>query len=144
MLREYETLYHAKPDATEERLAKLQERVTKVVKASEGTLFGFDDWGTRKLAYDIAKNQRAHTILIGFAGPGKVVAEVERELRLDDVVLRYMTQRLGDDVDPESKKKEFLARIAKARRSESEDESSERVDKRPSVDLQDETDEDEE
>ncbi|MFT5584019.1 MAG: small subunit ribosomal protein S6 [Cognaticolwellia sp.] len=96
---EYETIYVVKPEVPEDTLKTISEKVETIIGGNEGTLLFFDDWGKRKLAYPIQKNSKGHFVYVRFVGPGTLIAELERNLGIDDKLLRFLTVRLAVDVD---------------------------------------------
>ena len=101
--REYELIYIVRPDSEEEGVASIQERTQKVVEDGGGHLLRVDDWGKRKLAYEIQNFQKGHFVLVNFLGGSEVVAEAERTLKIDDSILRFLTVKLGDRVDVDTR-----------------------------------------
>jgi small subunit ribosomal protein S6 len=97
-LREYEFVYVIQPDATPEREAEIHQRIDQVVADHNGRLLLRDDWGKRRLAYEIKKFQKGHYFQVNFLGLGKEIAEIERLMRIDADVLRYLTVQANDDV----------------------------------------------
>jgi small subunit ribosomal protein S6 len=97
-LREYEFVYVIQPDATPEREAEIHQRIDQVVADHDGRLLLRDDWGKRRLAYEIKKFQKGHYFQVNFLGLGKEIAEIERLMRIDADVLRYLTVQANDDV----------------------------------------------
>ena len=120
-VREYETVYILKPDV-EGIAAKVAEKVTKAIDREKGTLLGIEEWGKKKLSYDILKNNRGVIVQIGYCGGGNLVNEVERELRLDDQVMRHFTLKLSDSVDAEKRKAEYATTKRARREAPEEDE----------------------
>lgn len=100
-MRRYETVFILDPDLGEEVRNQRYDKVKEVITAFKGTLIEFDDWGVRKLAYDIRKKTRGQYIRLDYCGDGTLVSELERNFRLDDKFLKFMTIILGDDVNPE-------------------------------------------
>lgn len=96
---EYETIYVVKPEVPEDGLKVISEKIENIIGDNEGTLLFFDDWGKRKLAYPIQKNSKGHYVYVRFAGPGTLVPELERRLRIEDKLLRFLTVRLKEDID---------------------------------------------
>ena len=94
MLRKYETIYIAKPDLAEEELKALTEKVQEVIAGQNGDLKRLEDWGVRKLAYVIKKSPRGRYVYLRYDGVETLVAELERRLRLDDRILRYLTVKI--------------------------------------------------
>lgn len=97
-MREYEFIYVVQPDATPEREAEIHQRIDQVVADHSGRLLLRDDWGKRRLAYEIKKFQKGHYFQVNFLGLGKEISEIERLMRIDADVLRYLTVQANDDV----------------------------------------------
>lgn len=103
--REYETIFIMRPDATDEVTESVRSRVEGVVEKFEAKLTKWDDWGKRKLAYQIRdrtamkNHQKGLYVYMQYVGNNEVVAELERNLRMTEPVLRYMTIRLDGDAD---------------------------------------------
>jgi small subunit ribosomal protein S6 len=102
-LREYETIFLVKPDLTDDNVDKLKERVRGIVGREGGKVLRFTVWGKKKTLYPIAKQPRAIYIHAHYLGGTKMVAEVERNLRNFDEVTRYLSTKLADEVDPETR-----------------------------------------
>ncbi len=98
--REYETIYILRPDVDNETAEKVVDRARDVVKRLSGTLTKLDNWGKRRLAYPIQKNTRGIFVYLKYVGFGDLVAELERNLRLLDEVVRFQTVLLREDIDP--------------------------------------------
>lgn len=107
--REYETIVIIRPDAGEDEIAEIRERVEKVVDDDGGHMLQKDDWGRRELAYKIQDSTEGRQFERGtyhyyrYLGPGETVAEVERNLKLLDPVLKFLTVKLDDDLIPEER-----------------------------------------
>jgi small subunit ribosomal protein S6 len=99
-LREYEIVYVLAPNADNAEAERLNAKVTEVVSAFQGKLTKLDNWGRRKLAYPIKKHTRAVFVYTKYVAKPGVVAEIERNLRIADSVLRYQSTLLRDMVDP--------------------------------------------
>ena len=104
ILNEYETTYVARPDLPEDAMLRLGEKVGAAIQGQAGTVLVTEDWGKRKLAYNIAKHQRGHYVYLNYVGPAAIVGEIERALRLEDDLLRFLTVKIADDVEPESRR----------------------------------------
>jgi len=100
--REYETIYILRPDVDADRQEKVVDRAKDVIARLDGTLTKLDNWGKRKLAYPIHKNSRGIFVYLKYVGFSDLVAELERNLRLIDEVVRFQTVLLEEDVDPAS------------------------------------------
>jgi small subunit ribosomal protein S6 len=103
-LRRYETIFITHPELSEEELAELQQKINSILATFQGDLIKLDDWGTRKLTYEIRKNSRGHFFLMDYAGQTALIRELERNFRLNDRVLRFQTVRIGDRISPEALK----------------------------------------
>jgi len=101
-LRRYETIFITHPELAEEELSELQQKVKSILTAYKGDLIKLDDWGTKKLTYEIRKNSRGHFFLMDYLGGTELIRELERNLRLHDHVLRFQTVRIGDQISPET------------------------------------------
>jgi small subunit ribosomal protein S6 len=97
--REYETIYILRPDVDADNAERLNARVAEIVTREKGRLTKVESWGRRRLAYDIAKQKRGVYMYLRYLGMGNVVAELERNLRLSDLVLKYQTVLLRPDVE---------------------------------------------
>lgn len=97
--REYELIYIVRPDVGEEDLGTVQERTDKIIVDRGGTILSVDNWGAKRLAYDIQKHSKGHFVVFDFLSEPDTVAELERTLRIDDKVLRFLTVKLHDRVD---------------------------------------------
>ena len=101
--REYETIFLVKPDLTDEGVDKLKERVRGIVNREGGKLIRFTVWGKKKTMYPVSKQPRAIYVHAAYLGGHALVAEVERNLRNLDEVTRWLSVKVADDVDPESR-----------------------------------------
>jgi small subunit ribosomal protein S6 len=109
-LTEYETTVVMRPDLGGDAVEAALDRVREVVRTGGGKLLGIDHWGKRKLAYPMAKQARGIYVHTHYLGGSGLVAELERNLRISDSVLRYLTIRLASHVDPnEREEKAYVA-----------------------------------
>jgi small subunit ribosomal protein S6 len=100
--REYETIYILRPDIDADSAEKVGQRLAEVVGREQGRLTKVEAWGRRRLAYDIAKHRRGVYMYLKYLGSGRVVSEIERNLRLADGVLKYQTVLVRGDVEAEA------------------------------------------
>ncbi|MDR3608051.1 MAG: 30S ribosomal protein S6 [Oligoflexia bacterium] len=119
----YETTYITRSEMAEDALKALQERLNAVVASFQGEVVLTEDWGRRKLAYPIQKEGRGHYTYIVYSGKGDIVHEIERNLRLNDQVLRFLTVNLETEFDAEAFRKQRAAIHAAAQRREEEREA---------------------
>ncbi|ACN14966.1 RpsF [Desulforapulum autotrophicum HRM2] len=111
-MRMYETIFITDPDLQDEVRNTLFDRFKGILEQEGGILANFDDWGNKKLAYEIAKKPRGHYVCMTYGGTGTLVTELERNFRLDDKILKYMTILLEKDIDPEALKLQIDAEAA--------------------------------
>jgi small subunit ribosomal protein S6 len=97
--REYETIYILRPDIDADGAEKIGTRLAEVVSRESGRLTKVESWGRRRLAYDIGKQRRGVYMYLKYLGGGKVVSEIERNLRLADGVIKYQTVLVRSDVE---------------------------------------------
>jgi small subunit ribosomal protein S6 len=96
--REYETIYVLRPDAGREASESIGTRVLDVIAKQHGSLTRVENWGYRKLAYPVRKHGRGVYVYLKYVGDGQLVSELERNLRLQDAVLKLQTVKLGKAV----------------------------------------------
>ncbi len=100
-MRRYETIVIVDPDIGEEQRTPVFDRIRELVPQKGGLLVELDEWGARKMAYEIKKKKRGYYLRVDYCGTGALVDEMERQFRIDDRVLKYMTVLLEGDVDME-------------------------------------------
>jgi small subunit ribosomal protein S6 len=122
-MRRYETIFIIDPDLSEEGRAPLFDRLKDLFLQHNGLVVVVDEWGDRKLAYEIKKKTRGYYVRLDYCGTGTLVNEIERFFRIDDRVLKYMTVLLEKDVDVESVKEEIARMEAEKVQAEQSDES---------------------
>jgi small subunit ribosomal protein S6 len=93
--REYETIYVLRPDAGREASESIGTRVLDVISKQHGSLTRVENWGYRKLAYPVRKHARGVYVYLKYVGDGALVSELERNLRLQDAVLKFQTVKIG-------------------------------------------------
>ena len=98
--RRYETLVLIHPDAGEPGSKELAERIKKLIEDQAGTVTQVQEWGVRELAYLIAKQRRAFYVLFEYRGTPKALLEIERNLKLMDRVLRFVSVRQAENAPP--------------------------------------------
>jgi small subunit ribosomal protein S6 len=90
-------MYIVDPDTPDERIVKLNEAVGKVIEKQGGKVIKMDDMGKRALAYPIQKKNEGHYVLFEIEGTGQEIAELERRMRVNDMIMRYITVRIDQD-----------------------------------------------
>ena len=103
----YELTFITRVDQTEDQLKTLKDRLFNIVKEYKGEVVYQEDWGKRKFAYPIVNEVRGQYTYFVFTGTPDVVAELERNLRLNEATLRFMTVTLAKEFDKEAFTKEL-------------------------------------
>jgi len=96
MNRKYELVYVVSPDATEAQVTELQTQVEGIVQRMGGTLEKTENWGRRKLAYEIGRHKEATYILDVINGSGELMKEIDRRLKVFDLVIRHLVVRVDE------------------------------------------------
>jgi len=121
-MRKYETVFISDPDLQDQSRAELFDRVRSIITRENGILLDFDEWGSKKLAYEIRKKLRGYYVCMTYGGDGALVKELERNFGLSDDIMKFMTILLSDHETAESLEKQATeAQEAKAAKAESED-----------------------
>lgn len=102
MLRKYETLFITKPDLPDEAMEKVKQRVTGALKKHGGIEIAYQDWGKRKMAYQIQKLAKGNYVYVRYLGTGTTVSEIEHQMKVLDDVMRFVTVKLGDRIVAET------------------------------------------
>jgi small subunit ribosomal protein S6 len=102
-LREYETIFLIRPDLAEDLVEKTVERLRGVVTRDAGKVIKVINMGKKKTAFEVKKHPRAIFIQMHYLGDSKMVAELERNLRMTDDVLKYQSVKLSENVDPSTR-----------------------------------------
>ena len=105
-MRKYETVFISDPDLQDQARLDLYDKVRNIIAKENGILLNFDEWGNKKMAYEIKKKLRGNYVCVTYGGTGDLVKELERNFRITDDILKFMTILLSDDVTVESLEKE--------------------------------------
>ena len=92
----YEHVFVARQDATPQAVETLTEEIKGILEANGGKLASQENWGVRTLAYRIKKNRKAHYTLLNIDAPAPAIAEMERQMRINEDILRFMTVRVDE------------------------------------------------
>lgn len=95
--RVYEVMYIVNPEMAADEVTKLNETLQGVIESQGGTIVKLDDMGKRKMAYEINRKTEGHYVLFEIEGSGKEIAELERRMRVNDAVMRYITVRIDEE-----------------------------------------------
>lgn len=97
-MRTYEVMFIAAPNTADDDLRKLTSQLETVVADQGGKVIKTDNWGRRKLAYHIGKFDEGIYTLLNIEGSGREIAELERRLRVSDLVIRHLSVRTDEDL----------------------------------------------
>jgi small subunit ribosomal protein S6 len=97
--REYETIYILRPDITNDGISAVNAKVRGVIETWGGDLLKVENWGRRKLAYEVKKHLKGIYLFFTYLGSAGLVEEIERNLRLSDSVIRYYSVKVAENVD---------------------------------------------
>jgi small subunit ribosomal protein S6 len=92
----YEHVFLARQDLAQAQVDALAEAATKIIEDNQGKVVKTETWGLRSLAYRIAKNRKAHYVMLEIDAPGSVVVELERQTQINEDVIRYMTVKVDE------------------------------------------------
>jgi len=134
-MRRYETFVIMDPDLSQDQRDQVIQRVEDLVTQMDGFLVFTDDWGERKLAYEIKKRPRGYYVRFDFCGLSPLVDEIERFFRIDDRALKYMTVVLDKDADLDKIKQEKADAESKAASEAAQAETSAPVKTEPAEDT---------
>jgi small subunit ribosomal protein S6 len=132
--RKYELVYIVSPEATDEQVAAVHDQIEQTVQRMDGTIETTDNWGRRKLAYEIGHHKEGVYVLEVITGSGELLKELERRLKVMDEVIRQLTVRVDEDeriigrVVAEREEQRRQRRIARGLPPEEEDTKPEGTD----------------
>lgn len=99
-MRRYETISILNPSLTEEEIEAIGQRTANIVEEDGGTILKVDPWGLKKLAYPIQKQAQGYYVYTNYTATPEAVNETERQFKIDDRIMKFMTIKLADDFDP--------------------------------------------
>jgi len=114
-MRVYEELFIVKPDAPEEEVDGYIEQVKTLISTGKGTVDKVDKWGVRKLAYRVAKYSEGNYVLVVFSSEPALVREIERRMRVTDLVIKFITVRIDEKQKKIEKRKKSREKRAARR-----------------------------
>lgn len=114
-MRIYEELFVIKPDAADEDVDTFVQGIEELIRTSGGTIEKTDKWGKRRLAYDVRGYGDGIYVLIVFAAPNSLIRELERRLRVADMVIKYITVRVDEERKRLAKKQRMRERRAQSK-----------------------------
>ena len=114
-MRIYEELFIVKPDAPDEEVDQFVEQLRTQLTAAGATVDKIDKWGKRRLAYKVDKYREGNYVLFQFSAGPEVVKELERRLRVSDVVIKFLTVRIDQTLKRLEKRKKDREKRASRR-----------------------------
>ena len=100
-MRRYETIYIVDPTIKDEDHQEVIKKFQNLIEKEKGVFIKVNEWGKQRLAYEIRNFDKGSYILMDYCGDSGITAKLERDLKLDDRVLKYQTVKLADKVDPQ-------------------------------------------
>ena len=97
-IRQYELVYIVSPDASEQAVADLHTQIEQIEQRFNGTLDKTENWGRRKLAYEIGHHREGNYVVETITGSGELMKEIERRLRVLDRVIRHLVVRVDEEL----------------------------------------------
>ena len=96
--RQYELVYIVTPEASEQDVADLHTQVEQIIERFKGTLDKTENWGRRKLAYEIGRHREGTYVVETITGSGELMKEIDRRLRVSDAVIRHLVVRVDEEL----------------------------------------------
>ena len=96
--RQYELVYIVSPEATEQEVTDLHTQIEGIVQRYNGTFDKTENWGRRKLAYEIGKHREGTYVVETITGSGELMKEIDRRLRVIDSVIRHLVVRVDEEL----------------------------------------------
>jgi small subunit ribosomal protein S6 len=97
MTRRYELVYVVSPDATDDQVADLHTQVEAIIQRLNGQLEKTENWGRRKLAYEIGRHKEGTYVLETILGTGELMKEIDRRLKVTDLIIRHLVVRVDEE-----------------------------------------------
>jgi len=98
-MNHYETIYIVNPTLDDDSLKEAIDKFSDLIKKLKGYIVKVNEWGKRKLAYDLKRFDKGYYVVLDFCALPKMVTELERNLKLDDRILKYITVKIDENVD---------------------------------------------
>ena len=109
-MNRYETIFVINPDLGEDEFQNVVTKFTGIISSQNGVLLKLEEWGRRRLAYKIEKFSQGYYVLADFASLPTGVAELERNLKIDDRIIRFLSVKTGENVNVEALQLEIAAK----------------------------------
>ncbi len=105
-MRRYESIVVLDPDLHDDDIKAFTEKYSQLIMTQGGEVIKVEDWGTKKLAYLVRKRDKGHYILFDYVGNPALIFEMERQLKISEDVMKYLSVKLDDEVDLEAFKQQ--------------------------------------
>jgi small subunit ribosomal protein S6 len=116
MNRKYELVYVVSPEATDEQVTDLHNQVAAIVQRIGGEIEKTDNWGRRKLAYEIGRHKEGTYVLELINGTGELMKEIDRRLKVTDLVIRHLVVRVDEEQSVVERKRSTRTEASRRRR----------------------------
>ena len=116
MNRKYELVYVVSPDATDDQVAELHTQVDGIVQRMGGALERTENWGRRRLAYEIGRHKEGTYVLEVINGSGELLKEIDRRLKVFDLVIRHLIVRIDEDQEVVERTRSRRGDVSRRRR----------------------------
>jgi small subunit ribosomal protein S6 len=93
-MNSYESIFIAKPSLLDEEVNKIAEKIKGIIEQGGGSVQKIENWGKKKLAYEVQKEKKGTYVFLFFQASGKLMSELERAYRLDDSIMKFLTVKL--------------------------------------------------
>jgi small subunit ribosomal protein S6 len=117
--RQYELVYIVTPEASEQEIADLHTQIEQIVQRYNGTFDKTENWGRKRMAYDIGRHREGNYVVETITGSGELMKEIDRRLRVIDSVIRHLIVRVDEELQVAQRtteaRKTFVARRRVAR-----------------------------
>ncbi|MCK9377545.1 MAG: 30S ribosomal protein S6 [Syntrophobacterales bacterium] len=113
-MRRYESVWVVNGDLPDEEVKSAIDKFSRIISSQGGTVVGVEEWGRRKLSFKIKATTRGFYVLADFAGTPETVKELERNYRIDDRIIRFLTTKKSDKVNLEALQAEIAAKAKAA------------------------------
>ncbi len=101
-MRRYEAVIIIEPDVADDEVKALSEKFGDLIKSHDGEVIKIEDWGIKKLAYLVRKRDKGRYILFDFVSGPTLISEIERQFKISENIMKYLTVKLDEDVDLEA------------------------------------------
>ena len=101
-MRRYEAVIIIEPDVADDEVKALTEKFGELIKSHDGEVIKIEDWGIKKLAYLVRKRDKGRYILFDFVSGPTLINEIERQFKISENIMKYLTVKLDEDVDLEA------------------------------------------